>query len=477
MALQGLGLGPVVARHAQIPSVRPPPSPPVPSLCSFTVTERQPLLVTPNRSTPSQRLYLTNIDDQLGLRCHVNMVLFYPSRNRTFINSESKSEHPAEIIGDALGKLLVQYYPFAGRVRDADKGKLVVDCFGEGVLFVEADADISMEELGDSTLFPRGFNFIKNVPGSESVTDTPIIHFQVTRLKCGGFILGLRYNHAVTDGAGIAEFLKALGEIARGAAIPSVPPVWEREILRPRANPAVRYSCVREYYDFEDKYKCRESTVPVRGMEEMSLKSFYFGSKEIEALKRQVEGVRFCTSFDVISACLWQSRIKATNIPADEEVALMFPLNARGRFRPRLPVGYYGNLIASAYAKTRAGELRGHPLSFATKLINEGKRRVDEEYIRSVIDLAELNGRPHNASDGSFIISDISNLSVAIGEADFGWGKPVNACPVFTPMPNFSYFLRPSLRDTEGFVVPVCLPVSAMELFEENLNNTLNNGM
>jgi hypothetical protein len=100
------------------------------------------------------------------------------------MNRERKNEDPAEIIGEALGKLLVQYYPFAGKLRDSDKGKLVVDCVGDGVLFVEADADISLEELGDlSTPIPRGFDFIKNVPGSDSITNTPILLFQVG--NCG----------------------------------------------------------------------------------------------------------------------------------------------------------------------------------------------------------------------------------------------------------------------------------------------------
>jgi len=58
-----------------------------------------------------------------------------------------------------------------------------------------------------------------------------------------------------------------------------------------------KYPCIYEYYSFEDKYINGASTA----MEEMTLKSFYFGSKEIEALKGQIEGVRFCTPFEVVS--------------------------------------------------------------------------------------------------------------------------------------------------------------------------------
>jgi hypothetical protein len=352
-----------------------------------------------------------------------------------------------------------------------------MDCTGEGVLLVEADADISLEDLGDlSPPVPRALQFIRNVPGSDTVTDSPLLLFQVTRLRCGGFVVGLRFTHSVSDGVGIAQFLNALGEIARGAANPTVPPVWNREILRPRANPTANCPGLREYYDFEDKYQ--ERRVSMAGaVEEMRLKSFYFGSREIGALKRQVEGVKFSTPFEVLSACLWQSRTKALNIPADQELTLMFLLNTRNRFRPALPSGYYGNALASAYAKTRARDLTDRPLSYAVKLINEGNRRVKEEYMRSMIDLAELNGRPLNPSDGSFIVSDVSKVMAVMGESDFGWGKAVYACPVYPAMPHFTYLAPASKKDSQGIVVPVCLPSTAVEIFEENINKTINNGL
>jgi hypothetical protein len=280
----------------------------------------------------------------------------------------------------------------------------------------------------------------------------------------------------VSDGVGIAQLLNGLGEIARGAASPTVPPVSNREILRPRAKPSADYPGLCEYYDFEDKYK--EAMVPAAAaLEEMSLKSFYFGPREIGALRRQLKGLRLSTPFEVISACLWQSRTKALNIPADQEVTFMFPLNSRNRFRPALPAGYYGNALASAYAKTRARDLTDRPLSYAVKLINEGNRRVKEEYMRSMIDLAELNGRPLNPSDGSFIVSDVSKVLATIAETDFGWGKAVYACPVYPAMPHFTYLAPASKKDTKGIVVPVCLPSTAMEIFEENINKTIKNGL
>jgi hypothetical protein len=249
------------------------------------------------------------------------------------------------------------------------------------------------------------------------------LDFQVTRLTCGGFVLGLRLNHCIADGVGICQFLKAVGEIARGVATLTVPPAWNREIFQPRAKPVVKYP----HHDYEyghveeDEYKA----LLMQPIEERNHISYIFGSKEIDALKAQTEGERY-TTFEVLSACLWQSRTRALNFPAHRDVKLLFALNARSQFQKSLPAGYYGNVITCACAKTKARDLIDQPLSFAVKLIKEAKIRVDEEYMRSAIDFLELKGRPRFHVGGtSYVISDTTKLD--LGGADFGWGKAVYA--------------------------------------------------
>lgn len=445
------------------------------ALCNFKVTKRPPLVVTPKRPTPTHPLYLSNIDDPFILRFHANLLSFY--RSPCDSSSSMKKEDPVHIIKEALAKLLVHYYPFAGRLRDADdKGKLMLDCTGEGALFVEADADISLKDFGVlSPPFPPDFDVIYSVPGPDTVTGSPVLLVQVTRLRCGGFILGVRFNHCLSDGVGITQFLKALGELARGASSPTVPPVWNREILRPREKPTANSPGVREYYDLEEKYL--DSMVQAPAVpQEMKSKSFYFGSREIAALKRQAEGVKQSSPFELISACLWRSRTKALDIPADQDSTISFAFNARSRFVPPIPTGYYGNVIVFAYATTKSRDLTDQPLSFAVKLIKEGKRRVNEEYVRSVIDLAELNGCPNNRYH-DFLISDVSKIMLHLAEVDFGWGKAAYVCPVYPPRLNISYLIRPHVNAFEGFVVPVSLPSTAMEIFEQDVNNAINDSM
>lgn len=53
-----------------------------------------------------------------------------------------------KVIKEALSKTLVFYYPFAGRVREGANRKLGVECTGEGVMFIEADADVTLQQFG-----------------------------------------------------------------------------------------------------------------------------------------------------------------------------------------------------------------------------------------------------------------------------------------------------------------------------------------
>jgi hypothetical protein len=93
---------------------------------------------------------------------------------------------PASVIRGALAELLVHYYPLAGRLHDDAGRKLVVECGGQGVVFVEADADITVDDLGDVRCppFPRSDDFLADgllhLPsGLPVVVDQPLLLVQV----------------------------------------------------------------------------------------------------------------------------------------------------------------------------------------------------------------------------------------------------------------------------------------------------------
>lgn len=142
----------------------------------ISVTRKSPELIAPARLTPRESKQLSDIDDQEGLRFHIPVMCFYK------YNPSMKNKDPVMVIRQALSETLVFYYPLAGRLREGPDRKLTVDCTGEGVLFVEADADFTLEELGDGILPPCPYlnEFLRNVPNSDGMVGCPLILIQVS---------------------------------------------------------------------------------------------------------------------------------------------------------------------------------------------------------------------------------------------------------------------------------------------------------
>jgi len=134
------------------------------------------VLVAPAAPTPRELKRLSVFDEQYNLRAQISNLHFYRR------NESMGGKDPAHVIREALAKALVPYYPFAGRLREHNGWKLVVDCTGEGVLFVEADADVGLEHFGDPVLppFPCLEELIFDVPGSSAILNSPLLLFQVT---------------------------------------------------------------------------------------------------------------------------------------------------------------------------------------------------------------------------------------------------------------------------------------------------------
>ncbi|GAU11590.1 hypothetical protein TSUD_345810 [Trifolium subterraneum] len=364
-----------------------------------------------------------------------------------------------KVLRYALSQTLVYYYPIAGRIREGAGGKLMVDCTGEGVMFVEAEADVTLDQFGDSLQppFPCFQELLYDVEGSEQMIDRPFRLIQVTRLKCGGFILDLSLNHTFGDGAGLKQFMNARTEMARGANKPSIQPVWHREVLMARDPP--RITCNhREYEQIilpPNTIKEEDTTTTIH-------QSFFFTPADVAAIRCLVPlHLRQCTAFDLITACYWYCRTRALQLKPEEEVRMMCVVNARSRFTDRHSlVGYYGNCIAFPAAVTTAGKLCGNPLGYAVELIRKAKAQVTEEYMHSVADLMVIKERCSFTDLRSSIVSDWTRAKFA--EVDFGWGEPVYGGAAKGGIGSYSggTYIVPhkNAKGEEGLILPICLP-------------------
>jgi benzyl alcohol O-benzoyltransferase len=144
---------------------------------NFTVRRTDPIVIVPAKQTPYQFKPLSDIDDQDGLRFYATGIHLYKD------DPSKKGQNPVWVIRDALAKALVYYYPIAGRLREEAGRKLVVECNGEGVVFVEAEANVRVEYFGEEPTLP--------IPGAQQllygpencghkVTDQPLLYIQVS---------------------------------------------------------------------------------------------------------------------------------------------------------------------------------------------------------------------------------------------------------------------------------------------------------
>ncbi|KAJ9135162.1 hypothetical protein P3X46_032373 [Hevea brasiliensis] len=437
--------------------------PVAPSSLKFSVRRRRPELIVPAKPTPCEVKKLSDIDDQEGLRFQFSFIMFYRSE------PSMKGKDPANIIREALGEALVFYYPFAGRIIQGPNRKLMVDCNGQGILFIEADADITIEQLGDSMQPPCPCieDLLYDVPGSAGILGCPLLLIQVTRLACGGFVLAIRLNHTMSDSLGLAKFLMATAEIARGARTPSLFPVWRREILNARDPPHVTH--VHHEYEEIPINDTNKNSVMTLDLPNMAHLSFFFGPREMRSLRSHLPPhLRKCSTFELLTACLWKCRTIALELDPDEIVRLLCVINLRGKQNQlKVPNGYYGNAFAFPAALSTAGELCKNPLEYAIESIRKAKNLMSEEYIRSVADLMVIKGRPHYTTVWNFLVADTTWAGLV--EVDFGWGKPLFGGPIGA-LPYRSFFSRFKNSNGEyGIVVPILLPRPVMKRFQDEL--------
>lgn len=143
-----------------------------PSSFVFTVERSEPELIAPAKSTPYEFKFLSDLDSQI--REQGSSIHF-------FRNSEAAQGRDAvKVIKEAIAETLVHYYPLAGRILEGPKGKLIVECTGEGILFIEANANVRLDEFGFLLPpFPGVHDLLYDVPGSSAILHCPLLLIQV----------------------------------------------------------------------------------------------------------------------------------------------------------------------------------------------------------------------------------------------------------------------------------------------------------
>jgi shikimate O-hydroxycinnamoyltransferase len=247
---------------------------------------------------------------------------------------------------------------------------------------------------------------------------------QVTFLKCGGVAVGTGMHHVTMDGAGAFQFIRTWTGLSRGldaaAASPS-PPSHDRTLLRARSPPHVPF----EHPVYSPSY--------LNGLPRPFVTRVYSVPPKLLADIKAAcaPGV---STYGAVTAHLWRAMCVARGLPHDAESRLRVPANIRQRVRPPLPSPYFGNAIVRDLVTVPVRDILSQPLGFVAERIKHAVARVDDAFVRSVIDFLELESEKGNqAARGQFMPETdlwvVSWLGMPIYDADFGWGRPAFVAP------------------------------------------------
>ncbi|GMN52018.1 hypothetical protein TIFTF001_021164 [Ficus carica] len=455
-------------------------------------------------SCTKPRQFLSPLD-QINSLTHTQIIYFYQPpkilctpRDTIFVT-----------LRDSLSRVLVPFYPLAGRLRwsvdhdqtDNHNGRLELDCNGHGVAFFEAELDAELVEFGDftpsSTMNYRClFSCIDyNVP----IHEMPVLFLQLTKFKCGGMSLSMSFSHIVADGVSMAHFLMEWARVSRGEPIQTMPCHDRNVSIIMRTSQVFDHSV--DFLHLPRLLIERPKADDHREVEKMMKRTVIsLRLTKYQVGKLQKNANHDCqideqnhvayTRYEAVAAHIWRCMSKVRKNKDEQATTNIITVDARCRLEPALPEGYFGNAIFDVKATIYAGDLVAKPLGYEASRIRAAIEKVTNEYVLSAIhfiknqqDLSRLRQLY------SFFVENkifLGNPNVAVTNwvnlpaygLDFGWGKEIYFGPGDLETDGDSVVLRDCSGDIGSLIVVLCLQVDhvddfKMHFYKEILSSSL----
>ncbi|KAE8669246.1 Shikimate O-hydroxycinnamoyltransferase [Hibiscus syriacus] len=427
------------------------------------ITIKESTIVRPVEETPRKSLWNSNLDMVIS-RYHIPTVYYYkPNGSSDFFDTGNLKE--------ALSKILVPFYPVAGRLGFDENGRLEILCNGEGVLFVEAESSSVMDHLvGNFSDDSQVLKLVPKVDYSRGISSYPLMVSQVTKFKCGGVCLGVALQHTLGDGTSHLHFINSWADTGRGLS-PAIAPFIDRTLLRARDPPLPKFHHVE--YDPSPSMNS-----PSDDLKPSIVSTFKLTVDQLNTLKAKANaanansGVKY-SSFNILAAHIWRCVSRARGLPDDQPTKLHFPVDGRFRLNPPLPQGYFGNVIFMAALIAEAGDLRTESFADTMKRIHGRLKEIDDEYLKSAIDYIEKVSDSNTLVRGAHTFR-CPNLNVnpwiwlPIYDTNFGWGRPIYMGPANVVQEGKIYVI-PSPSNDGSLSLVTRLETPHMKLFEKLL--------
>lgn len=229
--------------------------------------------------------------------------------------------------------------------------------------------------------------------------------------------MGLIFCHSVCDGLGAAQFLNAIGEIARNIEPLTITPVWCRDFCPQQPHP---HNLTPPPPLHIPNYILQHATIDIPLNQLTHLKNQFNQSTR-----------RNCSTFEVIAATFWKQRTIAIDLKNDTQVKLVFFANGRHVLDPPLPKGFYGNCFFPVTITVSSENLTQMSDVEVIKLIQDGKKKVGVELGKYLKGEYLESGEDRFAPPLEYTTLFISEWGkLGFNVVDYGWGCPVHIVPI-----------------------------------------------
>lgn len=135
-------------------------------------------------------------------------------------------------------------------------------------------------------------------------------------------------------------------------------------------------------------------------------------------------------------------------------------------------MGYLGNAIMRISCHLRVGNLVSKPLELEVSRIEETIKSLDDEYIRSLVDLLEIVKGDKKKAWGFRTIKMIDLgfirwLALPLYEIDFRWGKPCFMGNASMRIPGQEFVMHSGLQNSGGISIAIAFESADMAHFKE----------
>nr|AMZ03406.1 acyltransferase ACT1-7 [Plectranthus barbatus] len=410
-------------------------------------------LIKPHTPTPENlKNYKLSLLDKCLVQDNFAVVLFYESKPR------NKSE-----LEESLEKVLVDFYPLAGRYTMNDH---IVDCSDEGAVFVEAealDAELTMDQLVKNMEAQTIHHLL---PDQYFPADAPIplLSIQVTHFPFGGLAIAIVVSHAVFEGFSLGVFVAA----------------WSKATINPdvkiEITPSFDLPSLLPYKD--DDFGLTDCEI-INLCEDIVVKRFMFGKEAITRLRsrlspnhngKTISRVRVVCAV-IVKALMGLERAKHGKT---RDFLITQSINMRERTKAPLQKHACGNLaVLSCTRRVEAEEMM--ELQNLVNLIGESTEKDIAHY-------SELLS--HNQFGRDIIVNVMKSLMQFLDpdiysvcftdwskfrfyEADFGFGKPVWTA-VGPQRPIITTAILMNNREGDGIEAWLHLNKNDMLIFEQD---------